>query len=351
MIMRFYNQPHRFYCGGDLHARSLFLHILDGQGQTRFEKDLPACPEAFLEAIGPFRDGLVVGVECMFAWYWLADLCEEQGIPFVLGHALYMKAIHGGKSKNDRIDAGKIAGLLRGGLFPQAYVYPKAMRETRDLLRRRTFLVRQRAQFLTHIQNTISQYNLPPLNKKLSYAANRQDAKWIDLFPHESVQRSIRTDLNLIDTIDEEVNDLELYLTRNAKIDDPNTYRILRSVPGIGKVLSLIMLYEIHDIGRFPEVGNFASYSRLVRCEHESAGKVKGHGGRKIGNGHLKWAFSEAACLLLRCCEPAKKWMQRKEKKVGKATALGILSAKLGRTVYHLWRKQEAFDVKRFLTS
>jgi transposase len=225
------------------------------------------------------------------------------------------------------------------------------MRETRDLLRRRTFLVRQRAQFLTHIQNTISQYNLPPLNKKLSYAANRQDPNWIDLFPHESVKRSIRTDLQMIDTLDEQIGDLELYLTRNAKIDDPNTYRILRSVPGIGKVLSLILLYEVHDIQRFPEVGNFLSYSRLVRCAHESNGKVKGYGGRKIGNGHLKWAFSEAACLLLRACEPAKKWLQRKEKKVGKATALGILSAKLGRTVYHLWRKQEAFDGKRFLTS
>jgi transposase len=349
--MRFYNHPHRFYAGGDLHARSLFLHILDDQGQTRFEKNLPAGPEPFLEAIAPFRDSLVVGVECMFAWYWLADLCEAQRIPFVLGHALYMKAIHGGKSKNDLIDAGKIATLLRGGAFPQAYVYPKAMRETRDLLRRRTFLVRQRAQFLTHIQNTISQYNLPPLNKKLSYAANRQEAKWIDLFPHESVQRSMRTNLRMIDTLDEAINDLELYLTRNAKIDDPNTYRILRSVPGIGKVLSLIMLYEIHDISRFPEVGNFVSYSRLVRCEHESAGKVKGYGGRKIGNGHLKWAFSEAACLLLRACPQAKQWLQRKEKKVGKATALGILSAKLGRTVYHLWRKQEAFDAKRFLTT
>src|SRR5262249_48687106 len=82
MTMRFSNHPHRFYAGGDLHARSLFLHILDDQGQTRFEKNLPACPDAFLDAIAPFRDGLVVGVECMFAWYWLADLCEGQGIPF-----------------------------------------------------------------------------------------------------------------------------------------------------------------------------------------------------------------------------------------------------------------------------
>src|SRR5207302_11281974 len=134
--MRFYYQPHRFYCGDDLHARTLYLHVLDADGRTAFDGNLPARADAFLAAVAPFRDGLVVGVECMFAWYWLADLCAAEGIPFVLGHALYMKAIHGGKTKNDKIDAGKIAGLLRGGLVPQAHVYPRALRATRHLLLR-----------------------------------------------------------------------------------------------------------------------------------------------------------------------------------------------------------------------
>src|SRR5262249_49241394 len=156
-------------------------------------------------------------VECMFAWYWLADLCEDHGIPFVLGHALYMKAIHGGKTKNDRIDAAKIAALLKGGVFPQAYVYPRALRATRDLLRRRTSPAAQRPNFLTHTHNTNSQYNLPPLNKKLSYAANRADPDLIDRFPFESVRHSIRTDLKLIDTLDDEIRELELYLTRSAR--------------------------------------------------------------------------------------------------------------------------------------
>jgi transposase len=142
-----------------------------------------------------------------------------------------------------------------------------------------------------------------------------------------------------------------LHLTRHAKIDDPVTYQLLRSVPGIGPVLALILLYEIHDIARFPQPGNFLSYARLVRCEHESAGKVKGHGGKKIGNGHLRWALGEAACLMLRCHEPAKAWLARQEKRGSKARALGVLAAKVGRTVYHLWRKQVAFDARRFLTS
>src|SRR5262245_18625698 len=160
--MRVYNQSHAYYCGVDLHARSLFVNVLDHTGQTRLQRDIPASPTAFLDAGGAYRDGLVVGCECMFAWYWLADLCEREQIPFVLGHALAMKAIHGAKAKNDRLDAQKIAALLKGGFFPMAHVYPKDKRETRDLLRQRSFFVRQRAQLIAHIQNTNAQYNLPP---------------------------------------------------------------------------------------------------------------------------------------------------------------------------------------------
>lgn len=346
--MRLYNQSHAFYAGVDLHARSMFTHVLDQRGQTVFERDLSASPDAFLDAVAPFRQGLVVGCECMFAWYWLADLCEDQSIPFVLGHALYMKMIHGGKAKNDRIDAAKLAGLLRGGLFPMAYVYPRAKRQTRDLLRRRSFFVRQRAQLIAHIVNTNSQFNLPPLPKKLSYAGNRS-AEIAERFADPSTRLSVAADLALIDNYDTQLATLERHLVKNAKIDDPVTYQLLRTIPGIGPILGQILLYEIDQIARFPEVGNFLSYSRLVRCSHESAGKVKGSGGKKIGNGHLKWAFSEAACLMIRSCLPVKSWLQRQTKKRGKRKALSLLEAKIGRCVYHLWRKQVPFDPKRFL--
>jgi transposase len=348
--MRFYNQAHAFYCGVDLHARSMFTHVLDHQGATVFAKDLAADPKVFLDAVAPFRQGLVVGCECMFAWYWLADLCEDQAIPFTLGHALYMKAIHGGKAKNDRIDAAKIAGLLRGGMFPMAYVYPRDQRETRDLLRRRCFFVRQRSQLIAHIVNTNSQYNLPPLSMKLCYAGNRSD-DFAERFTHPATRRSVEADLKLIDAFEEQIDDLERIVLKTAKIDNPVTLQFLRTIPGIGKILSLVMLYEIDKAERFPEVGNFLSYSRLVRPEHESAGKKKGSGGKKIGNAHLKWAFSEAACLMLRALPDAKKWLQRQERKRGKRKALAVLEAKIGRTVYHLWRKQVPFDAKRFLAS
>jgi transposase len=350
-MMRFYTGQHRFYCGVDPHARTLALHVLDAQGDTVLAKTIPASPGAFLQAVAPFRDGLAVACECMFAWYWLADLCEEETIPFVLGHALYMKAIHGGKAKTDKIDARKIAVLLRGGMLPQAYVYPKGMRETRDLLRRRTFLVRKRAEALVHLQNTNSQYNLPPLTKKLSYAANRAELDLPARFADPSVKKNVELDLALLDTYDEHIRELELYLTRAAKVDDPQAFQRLLSVPGVGKVLALVLLYEIHDIRRFPEVGQFLSYARLVRCRHESAGKKQGTGGNKIGNAHLKWAFSEATCLFLRESDQAKQWLARREKKYGKARALGALAARLGRAVYHLLRRQQAFDLQRFFAS
>ena len=349
--MRFYNQPHRFYAGVDLHARSLYLCILDQQGAVVFHQNVAASAEAFLDAVGPFRDGLVVAAECMFAWYWLADLCARENVPFVLGHALYMKAIHGGKTKNDKIDAHKIATLLRGGTLAQAYVYPAGMRETRDLLRRRSFFVRHRALLIAHVQNTASQYNRAPFAKKLTFAANRAELDIAARFDDPSVRLSVQANLDLIDAFDKQIHDLELHVLRTAKVDDPQTYQRLLSIPGVGKILALILLYEIHDIARFAEVGRFLSYARLVKGSHESAGKKKGAPGKKIGNAHLKWAFSEAACLLVRHSERGKRWLERQTKKRGKAKALGILAAKLGRIVYHLWRRRQCFDESRLFAS
>ena len=159
----------------------------------------------------------------------------------------------------------------------------------------------------------------------------------------------IASDLALIDNDDVPIRDVERHLSQSAKVDDPVTFGFLKTIPGIGPILGLTLLYEIDDIRRFPEAGHFLSYSRLVRCEHSSAGKVKGSGGKKIGNAHLKWAFSEAACLMIRAVPAVKGWMQRQEKKRGKRQALSVLEAKIGRAVYHLWRQQVPFDLKRFL--
>jgi transposase len=201
---------------------------------------MPAGPDPFLKTIAPYRENLVVCVECIFTWYWLADLCAQEGMPFVLGHALSMKAIHGGKAKNDTMDSQKIAVLLRGGMLPQAYVYPAAMRATRDLLWRRMHLMRKRAELLAHIQNTNSQYNLPEIGKKIAYNANR--AGVAERFPEPAVQKSIEVDLALIDSDDQLLRDLELTIVQTAKPHEAPTLYWLQTVPGIGKLLSLVLL-------------------------------------------------------------------------------------------------------------
>jgi transposase len=232
----------------------------------------------------------VVAAEGMFTWYWLADVCVAEGIPFVLDHALAMKAIHGGKAKNDKIDSHKVAGLLRGGLLPQAYVYPAGMRTTRDLLRRR-----------------------------LQYDAL--------------------------------VTDLELTIVRDAKRHDADAFHRLRSVPGIGKVLALTILYEIHDIHRFDRVQEFASYARLVKCQKQSGGRTLGTSGAKMGNVHLKWAFSEAAVLFLRHTKDGKKLLTAMTKKHGKGKALSILAHRIGRAVDYMLSRGTVFSMEKFLAA
>jgi transposase len=347
--MRFYTGQHQHYCGIDLHARTLYLCILDAEGNVLLHKNLPCDRTRFLEAIEPFRDDLVVASECIFNWYWLADLCAEHEIPFVLGHALYMKAIHGAKAKNDRIDSLKTASLLRGGLLPEAYAYPAAMRPTRDLLRRRTHFVRKRGQLLAHIQNTFHQYNLPRPQGVLIYRGHR--AQVPEAFDDPIVRKSIEADLALCDTYDSLIRDLEKTVLAQARIQEPNTLLCLNTIPGIGKILALTFLYEIHDIGRFESVQRFASYARLVKCEKSSAGKRSGSSGSKIGNVHLKWAFSEAAITLLSHFPDSKKLHSRLKRKFGKGKALSILAHKIGRTVYFMLKRNQAFDPARFLAN
>jgi transposase len=345
--MRFYNTQHQFYCGIDLHARAMYVCILNQNGEILVHRNMQTNPETFLKVIAPYREGLVVAVECMFTWYWLADLCAHEGIPFVLGHALYMKAIHGGKAKNDKIDSQKIAVLLRGGMLPQAYVYPAQMRATRDLLRRRMHLAHKRAELLAHVQNTNSQYNLPAIGQKITYKANRDGVA--ERFADPAVQKSIEVDLTLIGHYDDLLRDVELTIVKAAKHHDANTLYLLQTVPGIGKMLSLVRLYEIYDINRFPRVQEFASYSRLVKCAKESNGKRSGSSGTKIGNAHLKWAFSEAAVLFLRDNPAGQKLLARLEKKHGKGKALTILAHKLSRAVYYMLKRKVAFNMQSFL--
>jgi transposase len=347
--MRFYTGQHQYYCGIDLHARTMYICILDHEsGKVLLHRNLRCEPDLFLRAIAPYREDLVVGVECIFCWYWLADLCTREDIPFVLGHALYMKAVHGGKAKNDKIDSHKIAVLLRAGAIPMAYVYPRGMRHTRDLLRRRLFFVRRRSELFSHIRITFHQLNLPAPTGQLHYPGNRSGL--LEAVPDPLVRASIGADLALAAQLDEVIRSLKRTVLRQARVDDPDTFQLLQTIPGVGPILALTLLYELHEVHRFPRVQDFLSYARLVKSQKASAGKVLGTSGSKIGNAHLKWAFSEAAVLFLSKNPPGQRLLERIRSKHGKGKALSILAARLGRASYYMLRRSTPFDMDRFMT-
>ena len=178
------------------------------------------------------------------------------------------------------------------------YPFYRGLRSTRDLWRRRMYFKRKCAELLAHIQNTKSQYNLPGFEKSISYKANRKNV--VSHFDDPSVQQMIGCDVSLIDFYDTLLQKIELYILQHAKSHRPQDLFLLQTIPGVGEILSLVILYELHDINRFEKVQHFSSYCRLIRPTKESAGKIKSGGGKKMGNPFLKWAFSEAVLLLIR---------------------------------------------------
>jgi transposase len=347
--MRYFRPPadSRFYAGVDLHARSLFLSILDHDGQERYARNLPAAPAPFLKAVQPFRLGLVVGCECMHCWYWLADTCRDEGLTFALGHAWGMKAVHGSKTKCDRHDAQAIARLLRGGNFPLAYAYPRERRGLRDLLRARLRLVRQRAELYGHVHTARRQANLPPVSNDVKYKSKRGTitADIADPF----VRRRVETHLALLEPLDTTIRRLEGEIEEAAQEHYPTELAVPQTTPGVGAVLSLTILLEIDTIERFDTRQQFCSYARLCGAVQESADKRTGIGNRKAGNAWLKWAFSEAAVRAAQKDEHIGRLLERLASRLGKAKALSALAHKLGRAFYHMLHTKEVFEVRRFV--
>jgi transposase len=337
----------RFYAGADLHARTLYLCVLDRDGQVRLSRNRPAAPDPFLRAVAPFRDGLLVGCEGMHGWYWLADLCRDHDIPFALGHALGMRAVHGQKTKCDRHDAEAIARLLKGGNFPPAYAYPRERRGLRDLLRARLRLVRQRAELYAHVHTARRQANLPPVSNDVKYKSQRAaiTADIADPF----VRRRVEADLGLLEPLDATIRRLEAEIEAAARQHFPAERAVLQSTPGVGPVIALTIRLEIDAVGRFDTRQPFCSYARLCGAVQESAGQRVGSGNRRQGNAWLKWAFSEAAVLSAQKDERIGRHLEKLASRLGKPRALSVLAHKLGRAFYHMLRTKGVFDIDRFL--
>ncbi len=338
-----------FYCGVDLHARTMYVTVMDRAGELVVRQNMKNDFTKLVHVLEPFLPTVSVGVESTFNWYWLADGCHETGIPFYLGHALYMKAIHGGKKKNDRIDSRTVADLLRCGFFPLAYAYPREMRATRDLLRRRHRYVSLRAEAYTHIQNTFSQHAMLGLTgadaKRKSTRRGLPDA-----FEDPDLAMAIESDLDVVDALDDITTRIEKQIRARAKHHDSKAFSILLSVPGVGEMIGLSILYEMHTVDRFPSAQDLSSYARLVKVEHTSSGKWAGEGNPKIGNPHLKWAFTEIVQHAPRQSERLAAYYDKLKSRFKPGKARVVFAHKFAVAIYHMLKNGIAFDEERFLS-
>ena len=348
--MKYYTSTTEFNCGIDLHAHQMYACLMDRDGKKLIHTNIKNNDfNHFLKLIQPYQHDLTVCAECMFGWYWLADACQAAGLKFVLAHALYVKAIHGDKNKNDRIDSEKLAHLLRANLIPQSYVYPSEQRPLRALLRQRLFFVWQRSDLLCRIQSVQLAHNRPTLRPT---RPNRDpwEAHLLSHEDHPLRQLALKNEMAMIRHFDAQITAVEEQLHRLTKENLPRDYALLQTVPGIGEHLGMTILYEIGDINRFPTVKDFLSYCRLVKGTVASAGKFKGLRGAKLGNPYLRWAFGEAAVLAKRDHHIIGPLAQGLEARLGnKFKANTVLAIKLARAVYFMLKNKTVFDPDRLV--
>jgi len=349
--MKYYTSTTEFNCGIDLHAHQMYVCLMDRTGRKLLHTNIKDNDfNHFLKLVEPYRHDLTVCCECMFGWYWLSDACQAAGLTFVLAHALYLKAIHGGKNKNDRIDSEKLAHLLRANLIPPSYVYPSAQRPLRALLRQRLFFVWQRADLLSRIQSHQLAHNRPTLRP----TRPNRDPWEAHLLAHEDHplrQLALKNELAMIRHFDAQIYALEEQLHRLTKENHSRDYALLKTVPGIGEHLGMTILYEVGDIARFPSVKDFVSYCRLVKGTVASAGKFKGLRGAKMGNPYLRWAFGEAAVLAKRDHHIIGPLAVGLETRFGgnKFKANTVVAIKLARAVYFMLKNKTVFDPDRLV--
>src|SRR6266705_5397980 len=352
--MKYYTSTTEFNCGIDLHARQMYVCVMDRQGQKRVHTNVRDNDfNFFLKLVAPYKHSLTVCCECMFGWYWLADACQDAGLTFVLAHALYVKAIHGGKNKNDRVDSEKLTHLLRSNLIPPAYVYPADKRPLRALLRQRLFFVWRRSELTARIYSHQLAHNRDPVRQGSRRTRDPWEQALLEAEDNPLRQLALKNDLAVIKHFDEQIFQLEEELQRQTKKVAGRDYELLQSVPGIGETLGLTILYEIGEIERFPTVKDFLSYCRLVKGTVASAGKIKGLRGAKLGNPYLRWAFGEAAVIAKRDHHLVGPLSQRLEAQMNgnKFKANTVLAIKLARAVYFMLKNKTVFDPERLVAS
>ena len=332
------------YAGIDLHSNNSVVSVLDEQDRTVFAKRLPNDLATIIAALracaGAVRG---VAVESTFNWYWLVDGLQDAGFVVHLVNTAAVKQYDGLKHSGDFQDARHLAHLLRLGILPTGYIYPREQRAVRDLLRKRSQLVRQRSAQILSMQNLVAR-NLG------THASGNDIKRWdnddIDAMPLLDEQHlALKANLAVMDCMDEQVKALERSILAKAKLRAD--YQALTTVSGIGKTLALTIALETGDISRFDSAGNFASYARTVNSKRESNGKKKGVGNAKCGNKHLAWAFIEAAHFAVRYDAAIKRWYQKKCASALSVVAIKAVAHKLARACFHVMKDGKPFDVSR----
>jgi len=332
------------YCGIDLHSRDSWLAILDEGleviGETKVGNDL----ETILRVLEPHREALVgVAVESTFNWYWLVDGLMDAGHRVHLTNTWAVKQYEGLKYTDDRHDARWLAHLLALGILPEGYIYPKEERSARDLMRRRSFLVRKRTSFLLAMRGAFECRTGMRVN---SNDLKKWKAEDVIAYVEDSAAAfGITCLLEPMHALSAQIKKIEKAALSRGRLRPE--FVPLETVWGIGKILALTIMYEVGDVARFRKVGNFTSYCRLVNTARLSAGKRKGSGNRKNGNPYLSWAYSEAAHHAVRHYPEAQKYFQRKMAKTNGIIAIRALAHKLARASYHVMRDHVDFDPEK----
>jgi len=330
------------YCGIDLHSNNHVLCVIDDKDRRLLETKLNNKVQLTIAALAPYRHRLqAAAIESTFNWYWLADGLMEAGFQVELVNTAKVVQYSGLKRTNDRYDAFHLAHLMRLDILPTGYIYPKAERGLRDLLRKRIQLVQDRTRHLLRFQSQVQMHTGTTLP---AYRIKTQKFQ-LPAIGDANVQLALQSQLVLIRALSAQIKQLEKSIL--SQVEPVASFDWLKTVPGIGDILAEAILLETGDITRFKGPGNFASYCRCVDSRRESNGKKKGENNRKNGNRYLAWAFIEAANFAVRYSDKAKRFYLKKEKATNSIIARKALAHKLARSCYWVMRNQEAFNQDR----
>ena len=332
----------KLYAGIDLHSNNIFLGIIDHNDQRVHKKRLPNIQDVILAELEPFKAEIVgVVVESTFNWYWLVDCLMDVGYKVHLANSAGIQKYKGLKYSDDQYDSFWLAHLLRLNILPEGYIYPKEDRPVRDLLRKRSHLVRLRTSLINSLQGIISRNCGSMLRaNKIKQVTENHVAPFLSGEDDLALSGSISKDS--IDYLGQQISKIEVAVRNKAKVK--KSFMGLQTIPGIGKILSLTIMLETGSIKRFAKVGNFTSYCRKVPTSWTSNNKKKGKGNSKNGNKYLAWAFSEAAEFSRRYDKVAKAFYNRKAVRTNRMVAHTALAHKLARAAYYIMRDNVEFD-------